>query len=339
MIGRRTWLAAVVLLLAAGCGNASRLPGELSNEEFWRLYTTFSEPGRGVGLSENLVSNEPRVAENARFLRSTGGVYIGVGPEQNFTYIAQVRPRMAFVIDIRRENADLHLLYKALFELSDDRVEFASRLFSRPAPADLSTGADIGTILQRIEPVAPSGALLARTKAEIRHHLQQTRRLSLEPADWDAIDRALQAFHDSGPSIHFWGSQAVEKDTLRPSFARLMTMPDLSGQTRSFLADDESFRIVKDLHHRNAIIPLVGDFGGSGAIRQVGAYVRQHEDVISAFYGSNVAVYLTNQQMHAFCTNLAGLPVVRKTRFVDSKSVIPFSERLEACGVGRTAAR
>ena len=181
--------------------------------------------------------------------------------------------------------------------------------------------------------------LLTRTKTEVREHLQATRRLPLEPRDLEAIDRALQAFHDAGPSIHYWGSQAVEKDTLRPSYARLMTMPDLAGQTRSFLADDGSFRVVKDLHHRNAIVPIVGDFGGADAIRKVGVYARQHHDVVSAFYASNVAVYLTNQQMHQFCTNLAGLPVERGTRFVDSKSVVPFAERLEACGVGRAGGR
>ena len=38
--------------------------------------------------------------------------------------------------------------------------------------------------------------------------------------------------------------------------------------------------------------------------------------------------------MHAFCNNLSGLPVARGSQFVDSKSVIPFAERLEACGVG-----
>ena len=73
------------------------------------------------------------MAENARILHAaSGGVFIGVGPEQNFTYIARARPRMAFIVDIRRENADLHLLYKALFELSSNRVEFVSRIFSRP---------------------------------------------------------------------------------------------------------------------------------------------------------------------------------------------------------------
>ena len=82
-------------------------------------------------MSDNFVSNEPKVAENARWLRPAGGVYVGVGPEQNFTYIARLRPSMAFVIDIRRENRNVLLLYKALFEISSTRADFVSALFSR----------------------------------------------------------------------------------------------------------------------------------------------------------------------------------------------------------------
>jgi len=100
---------------------------------------SLSEPAGRFDISDNLVSNEPRVAENARWISGSGGAYIGVGPEQNFTYIAQSRPDIAFVIDIRRENRNLHLLYKALFELSRDRADFVSMLFSRLRPPDLSS--------------------------------------------------------------------------------------------------------------------------------------------------------------------------------------------------------
>ena len=99
-----------------------------------------SEPAGDFARPDNLVSNETHVAEMVRLLRPRGGVYIGVGPEQNFSYIAEIQPAMAFVVDIRRENRDLHLLYKALFELSVDRADFVSRLFSRQATRPLDAG-------------------------------------------------------------------------------------------------------------------------------------------------------------------------------------------------------
>ena len=64
-------------------------------------------------------------------------VYLGVGPEQNFTYIAALKPKMAFIVDVRRGNLQLHLMYKALFELSSDRADFIFRLFSRKRPEGL----------------------------------------------------------------------------------------------------------------------------------------------------------------------------------------------------------
>ena len=49
-----------------------------------------------------------------------GGVYVGVGPNQNFTYIAAIRPELAFIVDIRRQNLLEHLLFKVLTEKSDE---------------------------------------------------------------------------------------------------------------------------------------------------------------------------------------------------------------------------
>ena len=65
-------------------------------------------------------------------------VYLGVGPEQNFTYIAALKPAMVFIVDVRRGNLQLHLMYKALFELSADRADFVARLFSKERPAGLT---------------------------------------------------------------------------------------------------------------------------------------------------------------------------------------------------------
>src|SRR4030095_4318125 len=63
-----------------------------------------------------------------------GGVYLGVGPEQNFQYIASLKPKMAFIVDIRRQNMIQHLMYKAAFEMSSDRAQFLSTVFSRKRP-------------------------------------------------------------------------------------------------------------------------------------------------------------------------------------------------------------
>ena len=138
----------VAALLCAGlCGAAllgiraqvvpDTLPAELTDREFWSLVTESSEPD-GFFRSDNLVSNERTYQEVIPELKKralANGVYLGVGPDQNFTYIASLKPRMAFIVDIRRGNLLQHLFYKALVEMSSDRADFLTRLFSRESPS------------------------------------------------------------------------------------------------------------------------------------------------------------------------------------------------------------
>jgi hypothetical protein len=330
MNSRSLAVAASLVLAAAAC-RPSTLSSALGDRDFWALIESLSEPPGTFAISDNFVSNEPRVAENARWIRPRGGVYIGVGPEQNFTYIATVRPATAFVIDIRRENRNLHLLYKALFEISADRADFVSRLFSRPRPPGLDTGSSADELFDRFAVVAASPQTRDTTIALVRDRLLQAHGFPLTPEDLADIDRALRAFCADGPDIQFWSSGAVKTDRPGPSYRRLMTMPDYTGVRRSFLADEDAFRFVKRMESNNLIVPVVGDFGGPAAIRRVGAYARAHGASVRAFYGSNVGVYLTNRQMRAFCASLETLPVAADTAFIDSNAVRSFSARLKAC--------
>src|SRR6266545_4167333 len=319
------WLVAS----STACGPRSTLAVAMSDQEFWGLIESLSEPAGTFSISDNLVSNEPHVAENVRRLRATGGVYIGVGPEQNFSYIARLRPALAFIVDIRRENRGLHLLYKALFELSADRADFVSRLFSRPRPPGLGSSSSVEELFKQYEGVPPSPEQYRRTATLVRERLLTTRGLPLSPIDLDWMDRVLKAFYDDGPDIQFWRSRDVT--AIQPSYRRLMTLVDASGQTRSFLATEEGFRFVKDLQSRNMIVPVIGDFGGANALRRVGDYVREHADVIQAFYGLNVGVYLTSQQTRTFCRNLGTLPAAPGAWFIERDGVRTLASKIKAC--------
>src|SRR2546428_8582081 len=111
---------------------ADPLPDKLSDDAFWKMINDFSEEG-GYFRFENFLSNElgfQTVIPALKEIANPGGVYLGVGPEQNFTYISALQPKIAFIIDIRRQNMIEHLMYKALFELSSDRADFLSRLYA-----------------------------------------------------------------------------------------------------------------------------------------------------------------------------------------------------------------
>lgn len=325
------WLAAVACAAALVSDACSRstIPAHLGNREFQTLIDSLSEAPGSFTLSDNLVSNEPRFADRVRWLRPAGGAYIGVGPEQNFSYIAALRPSMAFIVDIRRENLALHLLYKALFELSTDRVDFVSRVFSRPRPPGLPSSATVDEIFARYDAMAASPELLARNAALVRERLLGVRGLALPQSDLDWIDHVLETFATSGPTIDYYGSSRV--DAVRPSYKDLMTARDVTGRQRSFLATDEAFLVVTDLQSRNLIVPVVGDFGGPSALRRVGDYVRRHSAEIRAVYASNVGAYLTNQQRHAFCRNLEALPAPSRAWFMESDGTQTLGTRLRVC--------
>jgi hypothetical protein len=102
-----------ILVLAQAPPAADKLPAALSDQEFWRMIEDFSEPG-GTFRYENFISNERSIQYVIPELKANskpGGVYLGVAPEQNFTYIAAIQPKIAFIIDIRRQNMLVHMLY------------------------------------------------------------------------------------------------------------------------------------------------------------------------------------------------------------------------------------
>ena len=216
MITRRTLLliavgltlapAAVMLPAQRGAtAPAGSLPVRLTGQEFSRLATELSEAD-GVFRSDNLVSNElymQRVVPDLTRTVKPGRVYMGVGPEQNFTYIAATRPSMAFIIDVRRGNMHLHLMYKALFELSTDRADFVSRLFSLRRPPGLGRKSTAQEIFAAYaDPKLRSADLYKKSAAGMRRFFDKNN-LGLAEDDLRAIDVLRDAFYTRGLDIHY----------------------------------------------------------------------------------------------------------------------------------------
>ncbi len=298
----------------------------LSNQEFWRLATEFSEPD-GTFHSENLVSNEIRFQQMLPELVTkvpTGRAYVGVGSEQNFTYMVAVRPTMAFIVDIRRGNLDLHLLYKALFELSADRAEFVSRLFSLPQPAGLTRASTAQQIFDAYARVLPSEALYKANLAAIYAHLTKTRGIALGAGDRGGIEYVYSMWFSYGPQLRYFlnggggGGRGGGGGGL-PTYAELMTTTDGAGRARSYLATEANFAFIKDMHARNQIVPVVGNFGGPQALRAVAAYLKQRRMTVGAFYASNVEQYLERDGLwENFCASVATMPMDAQTTLIRS---------------------
>src|SRR6185436_19334302 len=111
---------------------------------YGKTFLRLSEPA-GYFPSENVVSNETsylHVLDAMRRIGVKGGAYIGVGPDQNFSYVAAIRPEVAFMFDIRRDAMLEHQLFKAVFAMSRNRLEYLCVLTAKPAPANVTAWKD-----------------------------------------------------------------------------------------------------------------------------------------------------------------------------------------------------
>jgi hypothetical protein len=304
---------------APAAAAAKRLPDRLTDREFWTLSSEFSEPN-GYFRFENFLSNEASfqavVPELLRTVKP-GTVYFGVGPEQNFTYIAELKPAMVFIFDIRRGNLQEQLLYKALFELSTDRADFVSRLFSKPRPAKLDSTVTVDSLFNAYWYVPTDSALFQRNLAAVKTHLTKQRGLPLSDEDIAGIEYVYRIFYNAGPRIDYSYPNGPNMRT--PNYADLMVATDAAGVQRGFLSTEARFRFLRDLEMRNLIVPVVGDFGGPKAIRAVGSYVKDRAGIVSAIYASNVEQYLfQSDAWRRYYENVATLPLDSTSTFIRS---------------------
>ena len=295
------------------------IPDRLSDEEFWTLSDALSEPP-GQFHSDNLVSNEmefqkvlPALAEG----HAPGGVYLGVGPEQNFTYIAAIKPRIAFVLDIRAENRGLHLLYKALFELARNRAEFVSLLFSRPLIRPVTQTSTAADLFAAIDPAPPTEEQLTANVRRVFDVVRERHHWSLSVRDADGLRRAYQEFARSGVAASYTSNRSMSS-TAYNTYGDLMQATDATGKPASYLASEAHFQVVKDLEERNLVVPVVGDFSGPIALRAIGDWLRAHQGIVSVFYLSNVEDYLEGEGSASFCRNVATLPIDDHSEFIRS---------------------
>jgi hypothetical protein len=218
------WLAIATVAIApvvvearaqstAAVAQARPLPTRLTDAEFWKLVNDASEPG-GAFPSDNFTSNEmgfPRLMQQLRAGNISGGAYLGVGPEQNFSYMVAVRPQIAFLVDIRRQSVIQHLMYKAIFEMSKDRGDFVSLLFSKPRPAGIDSTTSIYELWERYWGVPTDTTAFDRNLTRITDHLVRTHGFALSVTDRASLRYVYQAFYQLGPKIQYAGYGAPDR--------------------------------------------------------------------------------------------------------------------------------
>ena len=339
------------LLILVGLSFASlveaQVPARLADTTFWRLMNEYSEPW-GTFRSENFVSNEtslqwiiPELTQRI----APGGVYLGVAPDQNFTYVAAVRPSIAFIVDIRHQNAMQHLMYKALFETSATRADFLARLFARAPLQGVDTASTAVQLFDALAKQPPDSARFRDNLRAIIGRLTDVHRFALSDSERVSLGCVYSAFFTQGPDLTYnFASECRNPGPFgygggvpmgpgpgggmgrfgfrMPSYQGMTTETDSAGANWSYLGSEARFRAIKSMQERNLIVPLTGNFAGPRALRAVGDWVRARGAKVTTFYVSNVEQYLFQQGDEAlrFYENVATLPIDSTSTFIRSFS-------------------
>ena len=292
---------------------------QISRSQFAQHIDELSEPD-GYFDTDNFISNETSylhvIPELRRRVRP-GFVYMGVGPDQNFSYIVHTRPALAIIVDIRRQNMLEHLLYKALFDLSNTRAEFLGLLFSRETPnGDART--PLRELLRGVRSSRSTDERFRSNLAAIRNRLVQTYGLKLIADDLERIEYVYRTLHEDGLDLRF-SSIGRNNAANYPTFESLLLQTDRAGQVQGYLATEESFQWMKRFEGENRLIPIVGDFAGLKAFKAVASFLQKNGLVVSTFYTSNVEYYLyESSKWRQYVANVRGLPTTEDAVFIRS---------------------
>lgn len=289
----------------------SSTPPPRQATDFSRLVGRLSEGG-GFFDSDNLVSNETSYLHVIPVFKAVGvrgGAYLGVGPEQSFSYIAEIRPQLALQIDIRRDNMLLHLLFKAMFESAPNRMEYLCLLYGRPAPPEAGKWAErsLEEILLYFDITPPDSAVHASNHTALMERVAGYG-VPLNDVDRQTMSRFHAEFATSGLNLRYTslGRQARPG---YPSERDLYLSTDLNGHSVSYLSSEDRWRVVRDLERQNKVVPVVGDLSGQVAMKAIAAYLREVGLTVSALYTSNVEMYLFRQgTFPRFVDNVRALP-------------------------------
>ena len=289
---------------------------------FAALSDQLSEPN-GDFDTDNLISNESSYLHVMPALEQggvAGGVYVGVGPDQNFSYIARIRPTAAFIIDIRRDNLLLHLLFKALFAASRNRTEFLSLLTGRTAPDRLDTwrDANVEKIAMYFDEAKPMAAPALAAAIEHLHELIRKTGMALSDRDLATIDRFHSQFIRAGLGLQFQSTGRAAREYY-PTYRDLLLETDRRGRHLCYLASEDDFQFVKGLEARDQIVPVVGNLAGPHALAAIGQEVARRGEKVSAFYISNIENYLFRDgSFPRYMDNVKKLPRTDKSVIIRS---------------------
>jgi hypothetical protein len=272
--------------------------------DFRSSIESLGEPASGSASADNFVTNEDSIASVLDRLAEVprGLAYLGVGPDQNFSLIAASKPAQALILDFRKKNQLLHLMHKALVEMSADRFEYLRRFWARDVPADEALKGDAKRLVSAFAAAESQPKRLAESQAEVRRFLHVEG--FHDEADFEEIRRMQSRLAGPGPEARFLALR------MYPTMGRLIAERTRSGRPGHWLADDSLFEVVRGLHLDDAILPVVADWAGDRAMKAVADHAKGTKMQVGVVYVSDVEFFLFRGGLFdRYVANLARLPI------------------------------
>lgn len=299
---------------------------------FFELLKWLDEPPTGPSSADNLMTNEDSLASVMDQIRSEsppGTVFLGVGPDQNYTFIATARPIEAYLLDYRKKNQLLHLMHLALIAKSPNRIDYLENYWARrvkvglisPPNDDHSKTTEKLLLLFRRSELDQQ--FLAQNIGDVMSELLNSQ--FLDANEIEEVGRIQKRLAGPGPEARFLALK------MYPTIASLISMKTRAGKPGHWLAGDDYYQEVRELCFQQKIYPVVGDWSGQLCLKKLAAHLNSTEKKVGLVYISDVEFFLLrgNRFSH-YIENLARLPLHDEVRIVrTSTREIEHPERIQ----------
>jgi hypothetical protein len=304
VVDRRKWLIQVSCLLVSEKLHLSNHAQNETKSPFWNILKRLDDPPTGPSSADNLMTNEDSVASVVDEISKVvpkGQVYLGVGPDQNYSLMAHLEPSYGFILDYRKKNQLLHLLQKALVENSADRHAYLEHFWNRNLPELPLSLNDIEKEF-KILAKQPQNELLVQSAKELVTQTMSKWNI-LNDKEFHEIATIQARLAGPGPDARFLALK------MYPTLGSLITMPSRSGQPSHWLASDRTYAAIRKMQLSDQILPIVGDWAGPGAIRRLAEHLKMNQLQVGCIYISDVEFFLLRGGLfQKYLENLSALP-------------------------------
>ena len=166
-----------------------------------------------------------------------------------------------------------------------------------------------------IESSEPDETLFARNLEETFEHIEKDLGFPLDAKDRNVIEFTYRSFFEEQLGLRF-KSHGRPPMPYHPTYRSLLLARDPAGRPAHFLSRPDDYDHVRRLALTGRLVPIVGDFAGPSALKAVAKFAREQDEVVTAFYVSNVEFYLLRGGLFpSYVENVRALPLAPTSVF------------------------